>query len=155
MHAQLGGFLDDEIHRFPLRHRLQQRDAIRQRFDAVLLLDRQPRGPLVHRGRRAHKLISRSIEHGHPLAFAYAQHDSGMMAFAFIERQLAFGHAFGRKIETVHQLKRFRALSRNPLLCGFTSSPQRSANSCNLAFCSLLRRAGTSTLTRTLRSPVP
>src|SRR5436309_2055305 len=52
-------------------------------------------------------------------------------------------------------LKKFFAFSKKLLPIGFTSPSQSSPNSWSLAFCVAFNRVGTSTKTRTCRSPKP
>src|SRR5437870_11599875 len=53
------------------------------------------------------------------------------------------------------QRNRSFAFSRKLLVCGFTLASHSSANSCSLARCAAFKCAGTSTCTRTCRSPDP
>src|SRR5207249_7075609 len=84
-----------------------------------------------------------------------------VVSFAFVQKQLFPSALFRRQKESVHERltaayrNKFRALAKNPRLIGFTFSSHSSANSCSLAFCAAFRCVGTSTVTRTCKSPWP
>ena len=76
--------------------------------------------------------------------------------FHLTARTLAFNYRNLRKCSAkTPYRKRFFAFSKNPFEMGFTFSSHNAANSWSFCFCALFRFAGTSTPTRTCKSPCP
>ena len=154
--AEFGRFLDDPFHHFALGNRLEQREFVGQGRTTFALFDGEENVAFGDAFDAAFKDPARAVEHGDRFADLRAQDLREMARFGFVQldfeplQRLGFGEESPR-----HQVKSFLAFSKKLSRIGLTLGSQRSANSLSLAFCAALSFVGTSTVTRTCKSPWP
>ncbi len=154
-HAEFGGLLQNGFDDFALGNSEGKSDAKRGRGMEAFLADGKRNEAAIDVIHLTLKFGPGAIEDEDDFTNPETKDIGGVMGLAPFQSERALLALCGRKVKPMHQRNSFFALSKKLLRSGCTFSSHNLANSSSLARWAAFNRAGTSTCTRTRRSPWP